>query len=768
MSRKTRNLILLLAVCLGFGGRAFATSTATITVGQAAVAPSTDSITIAFNGFVETINYGQYSSAASVASAIGAMFSRDYLRDGLCAHAVGNVVTFQLRGAATFGPLDVNGPTTWFQIAGTSGWPSYSTAIADHGTVKLTLTGGTLGSTTIVAAQTNYGDGATSETIAADLAAASSANSIVSLVAIGDSLNITAVTAGAASNKYYYSLQNTAYDTTDFSQPSFPSSTITGSLQGGADANPNPTEETVYSYSVPSGGYDGVGNLLSYKDSVMGSWGFGYDTLNRLISGTPAAGNTSNNGNSLCWSYDAFGNRTTQIAQAAACPTLPSVPAQTASYNSNNQLTGRLVTYDAAGNVNTDSNTGNSYLYDAEGRICAVRSEPVAGTYTMIGYLYDADGRRVAKGNITTMTSCDPSANGFTTIKDYVLGPSGEQVTEMAVNGSTSTWTHTNAWAGGSLLATYEKTEEGLHFYLNDPLGTRRVQTNSSGLKEQSCSSFPFGDSETCSPSPTEHLFTGKERDTETGGSKGNDYFGARYYASSMGRFMSPDYNDDGDDIEPVPYADLDDPQTLNLYSYGENNPLSSIDVSGHSADCVSGGSWQDQSLVCAITSLGDKIKSVFSNLGRTSAGCTGPCVGDAPSRPPSNNQNFTPQLHQRGAPQNWAQRSAFPVMNFLDQHPAIGKLISPNCDPGQQCIISGVIPWGMTGGLGAGAAEAKTANELVTGTLKKSKSWAGEYANETYGTIKKMAASGDQKAIKMKKLIEQTQRLMEKVGGKH
>ena len=32
---------------------------------------------------------------------------------------------------------------------------------------------------------------------------------------------------------------------------------------------------------------------------------------------------------------------------------------------------------------------------------------------------------------------------------------------------------------------------------------------------------------------------TGKERDTESG----NDYFGARYYASSMGRFMSPDWS---------------------------------------------------------------------------------------------------------------------------------------------------------------------------------------------------------------------------------
>jgi RHS repeat-associated protein len=61
--------------------------------------------------------------------------------------------------------------------------------------------------------------------------------------------------------------------------------------------------------------------------------------------------------------------------------------------------------------------------------------------------------------------------------------------------------------------------------------------------------------------------FTGKERDSESG----NDYFGARYYSSSMGRFMSPDWSAK---VEPVPYAKLDDPQSLNLYQYVGNNPL--------------------------------------------------------------------------------------------------------------------------------------------------------------------------------------------------
>lgn len=76
--------------------------------------------------------------------------------------------------------------------------------------------------------------------------------------------------------------------------------------------------------------------------------------------------------------------------------------------------------------------------------------------------------------------------------------------------------------------------------------------------------------------------YTGKERDQESG----NDYFGARYYASSTGRFLSPDWSAK---VEPVPYAKLDDPQTLNLYDYVRNNPLTNMDADGHACSGVLG-----------------------------------------------------------------------------------------------------------------------------------------------------------------------------------
>lgn len=62
------------------------------------------------------------------------------------------------------------------------------------------------------------------------------------------------------------------------------------------------------------------------------------------------------------------------------------------------------------------------------------------------------------------------------------------------------------------------------------------------------------------------HKFTGKERDAETASSatQPNDYFGARYFSGMQGRFTTPDRSGTP---QPVPYAELDNPQTLNLYS---------------------------------------------------------------------------------------------------------------------------------------------------------------------------------------------------------
>src|SRR5713101_7781578 len=74
-----------------------------------------------------------------------------------------------------------------------------------------------------------------------------------------------------------------------------------------------------------------------------------------------------------------------------------------------------------------------------------------------------------------------------------------------------------------------------------------------------------------CQPSNTK----GKERDTETG----NDDFGARYYSNRFGRWLSADWSSVP---VAVPYANLTNPQTLNLYAMVSDDPESFADLDGH------------------------------------------------------------------------------------------------------------------------------------------------------------------------------------------
>jgi RHS repeat-associated protein len=80
--------------------------------------------------------------------------------------------------------------------------------------------------------------------------------------------------------------------------------------------------------------------------------------------------------------------------------------------------------------------------------------------------------------------------------------------------------------------------------------------------------------------------FTQKERDIETG----LDYFGARYYSSTQGRFTSPDELTGGpheifEEVlppDPLLYAEPTEPESFNKYDYCLGNPLRYVDPDGH------------------------------------------------------------------------------------------------------------------------------------------------------------------------------------------
>jgi RHS repeat-associated protein len=104
-------------------------------------------------------------------------------------------------------------------------------------------------------------------------------------------------------------------------------------------------------------------------------------------------------------------------------------------------------------------------------------------------------------------------------------------------------------------------------YYHRDQIGSSSTLTAGTGWPVSTYIYFPYGQGP--QPGTNHYLFTGKERDQESG----NDYFGARYYASTMGRWMSPDPSNLGVDI----YM----PQTWNRYNYAVNNPLTIKDANG-------------------------------------------------------------------------------------------------------------------------------------------------------------------------------------------
>ncbi len=306
-----------------------------------------------------------------------------------------------------------------------------------------------------------------------------------------------------------------------------------------------------------------------------------YDPLNRLIQfaetgGSQAAEWTQNFG------YDPFGNRSYLSSSIPIYPqysgvtpqaTAPAAPGQTVSGPfANNRWTQAM--YDSAGNMTTKSTVqvGPIATYDGEGRVQTITGLTAMGVSEgTIRYYYDGNGNRVMK--VICSGSLCTSATAGAQITTYVYDALGQLAAEYGPPASVT----------------------GTQYLFQDHLGTTRLMVSSTGQVTQCYDFAPFGDElgptvgprsgcyealmyPSASQASTALKFTGQERDTETG----VDYFGARYMSPWQGRFTSPDL--------PFLNWNFTDPQSLNLYSYGRNNPLQNVDPTGRTCVTVTHG----------------------------------------------------------------------------------------------------------------------------------------------------------------------------------
>lgn len=180
------------------------------------------------------------------------------------------------------------------------------------------------------------------------------------------------------------------------------------------------------------------------------------------------------------------------------------------------------------------------------------------------------DGPVIAPGTIQ-LVSFTETGNGTSCIQLGIATVNvGDGMDVLAFAPSMS------ASGGSNMIPAANQNFSGWTAYQGASVTVTQAQTP---MIVDSMDYLPFGEQIAGNWGST-HKFTGKERDSETS----LDYFGARYYANAIGRFMTPDW---AGKATAVPYAVFSDPQSLNLYSYVRNIPTTQLDADGHCPDCV-------------------------------------------------------------------------------------------------------------------------------------------------------------------------------------
>jgi RHS repeat-associated protein len=226
--------------------------------------------------------------------------------------------------------------------------------------------------------------------------------------------------------------------------------------------------------------------------------------------------------------------------------------------------------YDNNGNIVSDSHTSIALaIYD-------ISNQPVSVYLTngnVIQYAYDANGNRMEK-----------VVNG-STYNLYINGKDGS--TEAVSLAPCCDNVVYNILANGENVAQVDWAYNGgaftYYYYLKDHLGDIKMTLGSGGNVVGYNDYYPFGltmaGRSMASSADGRYQYTAKERDAESG----LDYFGARYYDSWRGQWLSVD-----------PKAEKY--QNLSPYNYAAGNPIKYLDSDGGGINLANGKKdWQER-----------------------------------------------------------------------------------------------------------------------------------------------------------------------------
>ncbi|NEU84375.1 hypothetical protein G1O98_36695 [Nostoc sp. UIC10630] len=294
---------------------------------------------------------------------------------------------------------------------------------------------------------------------------------------------------------------------------------------------------------------DAVGNRKKVEEYSGRSVDYTYDSLYRLTEEKITDATAGNR--TFGYSYDLAGNRLSKTDSTEGLTTY--------TYDANNRLKDTTIgsvvtnfTYDNNGSLKQRANGSQTINYDwindGENRLIGVNS----GT-SQQQYIYDAFGSRVAS-----------ISDGVRT--NYLAAPIWD-LPQVLMEYDESGQITTDYTLGMGLVRSRHDGREG--FYHTDGLGSTRLITDNVGLITDRYTYDAFGELlNTDGTFGNSFGFAGEQRDAATG----LDYLRARYYDSSLGRFISKD--------EFPGY--LNDPYSQHDYQYAHANPVRYTDPSGY------------------------------------------------------------------------------------------------------------------------------------------------------------------------------------------
>lgn len=228
----------------------------------------------------------------------------------------------------------------------------------------------------------------------------------------------------------------------------------------------------------------------------------------------------------------------------------------------------------------------STYGYDADGNLTSVVTGATSTTYAY-DYLSRLIGSRTTGASATTTYTFDPFGTRISqsTASTTTIYPNKYYSIVSILAGSTTAATSTDyVFSGDTLLSTIDQkmvngtaTGTPITRYIHpDNLGSTNVTSDASGTLAQWFDYAPYGSVIASSNTGSSNLgrqYIGQMYDQ---GSQ-LSYLNARYYSGSQGQFLSQDPIFTGDPRQ----QNLPDPQSLNAYSYSDDNPITKSDPGG-------------------------------------------------------------------------------------------------------------------------------------------------------------------------------------------